>query len=261
MQLLALNKKKHIVLAEHASKGKDYFCPECFKPVRLRKGPMRRPHFFHKAKRKACRQFKKSWTHLQIQLHILNLLPKDQAILEKPFPEIKRVADVVWITQGIVFEIQCSPISLIECQERNADYRSLGLTTVWILQDHKFNRRFLTATEKNLRLSLCFFSHIDRFDHCHIYDQFEVIKDAKRLYRSRRLPVDLSHPLRSGGHLTFHGALPHRIEQNPSLSSHIQAKENLFKPLPPKPPLFSKIRHKYTAFLYMLLEMLAKPPT
>lgn len=259
MQLVALNEENRLVLAKEASKGKDYFCPECRKAVRLRAGPSRRPHFFHKFPRKKCRQFKKSWNHLKLQLHILNLLPKGEATLEKPFPEIKRVADVIWETQGIVFEVQCSPIDLSECQERIADYQSLGLTTVWILHDFKFNRRNLSAAEKNLRKTLCFFSTIDRFGHCHIYDQFEIIKDTKRLYRSRRLPTDIARPIRSSGHLTFQGSLPHRIAQNPSLSAHIQAKEQLYNPSALKPPPFFKIRKKYIAFLEALLKILAKP--
>ena len=261
MQLLAQDEKDQTVLASDASKGKDYSCPECHRPVRLRKGPSRRPHFFHKSRQSGCRQYKKSWTHLQLQLFLLNLLPKGEGLIEKPYPEIKRIADVAWEAQGIIFEIQCSPISLIECMERNESYQSLGLTPVWILHDHRFNRRFLSAAERHLRKSLCFFSHIDPRGNRRIYDQFEIIKGANRLYRSKCLPVDLSRPIRSGNHLSFHGALPHRIEQNPALSTHIRTKEESFKSRLPRATLFSRVGKTYTVFLHLLLEMLAKPPS
>ena len=260
MQLLAQDENLQTILASDATKRKDYTCPECRHPVRLRKGPSRRPHFFHRSpQRSSCRLHRKSRIHLQLQLYLLKLLPEGEALLEKSYPSIQRVADVAWEAQGIVFEIQCSPISLIECTERNKDYQSLGLTPVWILNDHRFNRRYLSAAENHLRKNLCFFSHIDPKGKRQIYDQFEVIKWGKRLYRSRPLTIDLSRPIRSGKHLSFYGALPHRIEQNPVLSAHIQAKVNHFKKAPRSFPLFSKFGRTYTALLHLLLELLAKP--
>ena len=260
MQLLAQDEKFQIILASEATKGRDYSCPECRHPVRLRKGPCRRPHFFHRSSQpSSCRLHRKSWTHLQLQLYLFKLLPEGEALLEKPFPSIQRVADVAWEAQGIVFEIQCSPISLFECKQRNTDYQSLGLTPVWILHDHRFNRRYLSAAENHLRKNLCFFSHIDPKGNRQIYDQFEIIKWGKRLYRSKPLIVDLSRPIRRSQHLSFYGALPHRIEQNPSLSAHIQAKVDHFKKAPRSVSLLSKLGRTYTSLLYILLELLAKP--
>lgn len=257
MQLLAQDEKGEPTLASVATKGKNYTCPECHNPVRRRKGPSRRPHFFHLANHPSCRQHQKSWIHLQLQLHLFKLLPEGEGLIEKPYPTIQRIADIAWEKEGIVFEIQCSPISLIECIERNEDYLSLGLRAVWILHDHRFNRRYLSASESYLRKNLCFFSHISK-GACHIYDQFEIIRNSQRLYRSKPLTVDLSRPVRQGQHLSFFGALPHRIEQHPSLSSHIQSKIDLFTP--PSLSLFSKAAKHYTSILHYFLEIFAKHP-
>lgn len=130
----------------------------------------------------------KSVAHSKIQLHLKSLIPG--SLLEKSFPSIGRIADVVWEEKKIVFEIQCSPISKEEAQSRCQDYESLGYTPVWILYSKRFNRKKLSKAEKFLRTRVCFFA-----DGFKIYDQFEVIQERKRLFLGPPLSVELHKPL------------------------------------------------------------------
>ncbi|MEM8728221.1 MAG: competence protein CoiA family protein, partial [Chlamydiota bacterium] len=80
--------------------------------------------------------------HQAVQRAIGTALP--QVILEKSFPEIHRIADVVYPPKKIIYEIQYSPITLKEVQQRNRDYATLGYTVIWILHDRHFNRKILS---------------------------------------------------------------------------------------------------------------------
>lgn len=189
MQFHALDDNLFI-LASSAQKQKKYRCPECLSIVKVRGGPHRQLHFYHLATSKNCRQNKKSLTHLHIQL-LLQFLLKEQVFLEYRFPQIGRIADVYWQQQKIVFEVQCSPISLEEAKERCEDYKKLGLHPIFILHDHRFNRRYCSAAEIFLRKEGCLFTNgKDLF-----YDQVEVCKGAKRIYRGPRLTVHPDKPL------------------------------------------------------------------
>lgn len=95
MQLYALDDQS-LTLATKAEKHKNYQCPECLAKIRLRGGPHRQFHFYHLHAARHCRQQKKSLKHLQAQLILKSLLPPDEAILEKSFPSIGRIADVCW---------------------------------------------------------------------------------------------------------------------------------------------------------------------
>src|SRR3972149_8130463 len=113
MQFTALE-KEIVVFADEARRQHDYSCPECKGNLRLRQGLRRRPHFYHLKKPKTCTQHKKSLTHLLLQYRLLQILPKGEVQIEKRYPSIDRIADVAWEKRKIIFEIQCSPISLEE---------------------------------------------------------------------------------------------------------------------------------------------------
>src|SRR5581483_7947193 len=98
--------------------------------------------------------YEKSIAHLKIQHHLKSLL--NTAILEKPFPEIKRIADVVWEEEKIVFEVQVSPISKEEVEERCLDYEKMGYTPIWILYNKNFNQNVLSQAELFLRKKQCY---------------------------------------------------------------------------------------------------------
>lgn len=195
MQLHAINENQSIVSVKHASKGKDYFCLECQEIVRVRAGPHRHKHFYHLARNISCRLNGKGMVHLQVQEHIKNLLPKGQGFLEYPFPAVNRIADVAWLQKQLVFEVQCSPISPEEIEQRIQDYRSQGLTVIWVLHDNRYNKYRLSAAELYLRDHFLYFTNINANGEGIIYDQFDIIHRSLRQYTlSPPLKVDPSHP-------------------------------------------------------------------
>jgi competence protein CoiA len=188
MQLYALDSSIP-VLAEHAQKGKDYTCPECGSPVRVRGGPARQTHFYHLALLKQCRQHEKSQEHIQLQLKLLSQLKS--ALIECPFSAVDRIADVAWVPKKLVFEIQCSPISLEEVQGRILDYNRAGYGVIWILHDKQFNQKRLSAAENFLRTVPCYFTNIDKMGEGIVYDQFEVLKSGQRPFKGPPLTVNV----------------------------------------------------------------------
>lgn len=194
MQLVALDANSPLI-ASKALKHKSYRCPECLGQVRLRSGPRRQPHYYHVAASKGCRQQGKSAEHLQAQLKLYSLLPEGECSLERPFPSIGRIGDVVWEPAQLIFEIQCSPISQEEVEARTKDYGSVGMRVIWILHDKKFNLNKLSAAEHHLRSQTCYYTNISSVGSGLFYDQFEILKNPYRLFKGPRLPIALNRPL------------------------------------------------------------------
>jgi competence protein CoiA len=195
MQLFAHDSSGELQAAKFSKKGVNYFCIECHGVVRLRLGLHRRPHFFHLHPTVDCYQNGKSLIHLQTQCYLQELLPPLESVLEKRFPLINRIADVVWENRKLIFEIQCSPISLEEVRERNRDYLSQGYQVVWILHDKRYNKKNRTGAELFLAEHPHYFTNIDAEGKGMIYDQFSIFqKNVKKFYLTP-LPVDLSQPL------------------------------------------------------------------
>jgi|ERR1700722_92744 len=190
MQLYALENAVP-VLVEHAEKSKNYTCPECASPVRVRGGPARQAHFYHLSLPRRCRQHEKSQEHIQLQLKLLDLIGSPDAAIECSFPAISRIADVAWHPKKIVFEIQCSSISLEEVQQRVLDYANAGYEVVWILHDKRFNQKKLSAAEIFLRTIACYFTNINKRGEGIIYDQFEVLKLNQRRFKGPPLTVSV----------------------------------------------------------------------
>lgn len=136
MQLLAKNERGALILAKEAEKQQNYLCPECGAVLRVRAGSFRTPHFFHLQRPKSCRQNGKSLKHLETQLYLQERYVG--AELEKRFPEIGRIADVVYEEQKIIFEVQVSPITLEEVESRVKDYSTLGYKVHWVFHDESF---------------------------------------------------------------------------------------------------------------------------
>lgn len=188
MQLIAWNNTIPIS-AESAESGKNYICPECASLVRVRKGPSRQAHFYHFSASKNCRQHQKSLEHVQLQRKFFNLLG-EKVCVEARFPTIARIADVAWHEKKIIFEIQCSPISLQEAKARCIDYDSVGYQVIWVLHDKLFNQSTLSAAEKYLRTTPCYFTNSNKIGVGDIYDQFDVILGHRRVFKGPLLPVN-----------------------------------------------------------------------
>lgn len=184
MQIFAFDNVKRLISAKNAHKKADYFCRECGGAMRLRGGIHRQKHFFHLGLSDSCRQGGKSLTHLQVQYYLQNLFTLEDSQLERYFPEIDRIADVVWESQKLIFEVQCSPISKEEVENRNTDYRSQGYQVIWILHHNKFNRWRVSAAEIFLRGSPYYFTDINSQGKGTIYDQIDVIHGGvRRIFR------------------------------------------------------------------------------
>jgi competence protein CoiA len=196
MQLYALNDQDILISANHAVKQKDYICFECKSAVRLRGGRHRQNHFYHIDPNRACKLGGKSLLHLQVQCHLQQLLPEGDCLLEHRFPKVNRIADVVWTSQKLVFEVQVSPITAEEVTRRNQDYSLMGYQVVWILHDKRYNRYQVSAAEEFLRKSPHYFTNIDMKGRGVIYDQLQWVQRGARKKREKPLLVDVSKPLK-----------------------------------------------------------------
>ena len=272
MQLFALSNTQPI-LASSAKKQADYLCPECQGTVRLRSGPHRQSHFYHPTTNPVCRQSQKSLEHLHSQLKILQLIPDGGGAMERPFPSINRIADCVWETKKIVFEIQCSPIDQEEAKQRCLDYESAGFKVVWVLHEKNFNKKRLSAAEHFLRRRPCYFADISSKGQGMFYDQFEVLLKAKRVFKGPKLPIDFDKPylfkkevssqvLKSRlqpDRLFFQGDLTYRWSKEKDqaqLEKNLLKLENTFLPKKLKIafPLISKtLRRSYSLLLTHIL--------
>jgi competence protein CoiA len=192
MQICALDDSDQIIFAHNATKQQNYICCECKGRVRLRGGAQMRTHFYHLSHNDDCRQSAKSMEHLQVQWRIQELLGKSECQLEVPFKEIKRIADVVFEQEKLVFEVQCSPIKAEEVQQRNIDYRSAGYQVIWILHDNRFNKFRISAAEMFLRSSPYYFSNINADGQGSLYDQFDIFHKGRRLFRLTPFEIDIT---------------------------------------------------------------------
>lgn len=129
-----------------------------------------------------------SRSHTAIQHSIVKKLP--EAEIEKRFPQVGRIADVVYFPKKIIFEIQYSSISLSEVQKRNHDYNSLGFQVIWIMHDRHYNQKILKPAELYLRKNLSLYTSITPFGQGFFYDQLEFLHGNVRLYKSAPFQVD-----------------------------------------------------------------------
>ncbi|MFC2049496.1 competence protein CoiA [Chlamydiota bacterium] len=188
MQIYALDHASRLVHARTAERGVVYICPECSKEVRTRSGRVRQPHFYH-LDATSCVLHGKSLIHLQIQCALQSMLSPEEIQLERRFPRIARIADVVWPAQKLIFEVQVSPISSLEVRARNRDYAQEGYQVVWILHDRRFNRSRVSGAEVALRFSPHYFTNMDALGKGIFYDQHAHFRFKRRQTRSHRFPV------------------------------------------------------------------------
>lgn len=194
MQLYAFDHDQQLVSANQAQKQVDYFCLECQAKVRVRGGIHRQKHFYHMSPNQHCSLQGKSIEHLQVQCYIQNLFPDGECQLECRFPEIGRIADVVWAKEKLIFEVQCSPIYAQEVQGRIENYQSLGYQVVWVLHDQTFNQFRASAAEHFLQDHTHYFTNIDKDGIGEIYDQFSILHKGFRKHVLDSLSVNLAHP-------------------------------------------------------------------
>jgi hypothetical protein len=128
----------------------------------------------------------KSVAHEEIQGYLKKQIPALE--LEKNLG--RRRADAVWEERKVVFEIQISPISLQEALQRCTDYASMGYQVVWVLHEALYNGPKVSPAEKFLRAGYpTYFTN-----GAALYDQIEVIRGRKRLFKGEPLPVNIAEP-------------------------------------------------------------------
>ncbi|NGX57963.1 MAG: hypothetical protein K940chlam3_00864 [Chlamydiae bacterium] len=238
MQLFATDENGHVIVAQLAKKQTNYLCPECRGLVRVRGGKHRQPHFFHLHHNSHCRQSEKSLTHLSIQHHIERLLPKDEVILECRFPKIFRIADVVWLTQRLIFEVQCSPIAAEEVLARNRDYQSEGFQVIWIFHDQRFNQWRVASAEEALKSSPVYYTNINAEGKGMIYDQYSCESEGIRKHLSQRMKVDLSQPKAMKRKMSPYGGINQRIGSWP-----VHFRGDLLDVYSSQPQRFQELKH------------------
>ena len=223
-----------MIFSHQAEKQTNYFCLECGGVVRLRSGVHRQPHFYHLKPPAHCRQSGKSMEHLQVQSFIKNLFGND-CLLEHRFSSIGRIADCVWESAKLVFEVQCSPITQKEVASRNADYEKEGYRVIWIFHDKQFNQFRLSAAELWMARHPHYFTNIDADGQGVIYDQLDKFMKGFRYRLLKPAIVDLRHPCQEASFPVF-GALQRRyshwklsfrgdwisLSQQPEYQDHIQ---------------------------------------
>jgi len=244
MQLFAMDRFGHVVSSAAALKQNDYICPECGGAVRLRQGIHRKAHFFHLKTPMRCRQKGKGIVHLQVQLSLQKMLPETR--LEVPFPDIGRIADVVWEREKIVFEVQCSPISAEEVLDRNEDYFRMGYQVVWVLHDRRYNQPVPKEAELVLIDSPHYFTNIDESGKGVFYDKADRLIGLKRHRLVGRSPLTFHHPLRSAP------------ESNPRVwPLRFKGDLTLYLPDKEKEEILQKIKKGYSAMLHRFLRKFA----
>ncbi|MDQ0429070.1 competence protein CoiA [Planomicrobium stackebrandtii] len=113
---------------------KQFFCPSCKAPLRLKIGEINIPHFAHQT-RTDCDTFSEpeSSLHLQGKLLLykffsqLNL----KAELESYLPQIRQRADLL-VNRHLAIEFQCSTIPVQQLKQRSEGYLKMKLKPVWI---------------------------------------------------------------------------------------------------------------------------------
>ncbi|MBI3508748.1 MAG: hypothetical protein HY069_03870 [Chlamydiia bacterium] len=185
---------EQIVSAFDGNPHANYWCLECDLPVKLRRARRRLPHFYHLQLSPSCRLYSKSEDHLLLQLQLQSLFPQGEAHIERTFPDLRRISDVVWEKEKIAFEIQCSQIFPLEVTRRVEEYKSAGYQVVWLLDDRVYNKRILRPAETLMRQQVGYFISFHRHQPSLFYDQFEVLSERRRHLKGRPLAIQLLRP-------------------------------------------------------------------
>lgn len=183
MQQYALSMEGKRIYCIEASSGVDYICPECKNIVRVKKGKLRKAHFFHKNELVSCHLRYKHEFHSQVQSWIVEQLNSNYCTVECFFPTITRIADVAYHQKKCVFEIQVSPISAQEALERTYDYYSIGWHVIWILHAATFGGVISSEFEKNIMHIPHYFTDIG-YANGKVYDEASYVLGKNRRFFS-----------------------------------------------------------------------------
>ena len=202
MQRFAFSLNGERVFADDAIPQVDYFCPECREKLRVKQGDIKIPHFFHFEGTKECRWKTRFQTHSIIQEEFVQKLGAENCTLECFFPGIARIADIAYYPKKVVFEIQVSPISRKELEERTCDYWKAGWHIIWILHINQFGSKKASGAEELAEGVPHYFTDIGS-NRGALWDEASFVSRGRRRFFSplSRKFLDIVTP-------TIHGPLP-----------------------------------------------------
>lgn len=134
--VIALDTNGKRIHASEARREMQYYCPVCGKPVILKSGMRNADHFAHIAN-----ECVDTWSYDMSEWHIRmqGFFPVDSREVVIKHNGIIHRADV--LIENTVIEMQHSPISAEEFNDRNEFFISLGYRIVWIfdVRDKKYS--------------------------------------------------------------------------------------------------------------------------
>jgi competence CoiA-like predicted nuclease len=141
--------------------------------------------------------------HLTVQKEIARIIGEDDVFLEYRFQG--HIADIYWKKHNIVFEVQCSKMSLKECKKRTTDFERLGVRVIWILHQKNFNKPSVSPMELYLleRKGL-YYTNISQNGEGIVFDQEEALCYGIRKVRSPPIKIDLCSPIYRNRSLKTH---------------------------------------------------------
>jgi competence protein CoiA len=132
-----------------------FSCASCAAEMTLKKGPLRIPHFAHKAATVCRVGAGETEDHFLVKLAIHDALREEPNVahveLEKRLPGA--VADVFAVISGVpvAIEVQRSVLGVADVAARTANYHRLGIAVVWVAlpdSDLSFSRYSPSAWER-----------------------------------------------------------------------------------------------------------------
>lgn len=130
----ALDSDRRRISSYNAEKGKEYFCPVCGGKVILKSGDIKIPHFAHETSE--CTD---SWNYDMSEWHKSMQEYFDEEYREVICKKDNQIHRADILKDGVVLELQHSPISTEEFIDRNQFYLSLGYKVAWVFDvDQQF---------------------------------------------------------------------------------------------------------------------------
>ncbi|MEZ7170478.1 competence protein CoiA [Sporosarcina sp. OR05] len=140
-QLVILSKDDCRISLRNRRDMETFYCPQCKKPVHMKVGDFKVPHFAH-AFNSSCQNLfaeGESAEHLlgkQLLYEWLLQKRKRDVVLEPVMKAIQQRPDLLVTSdeECVPIEFQCSTIPVNQLQKRTDGFRTIGMNPIWILQ-------------------------------------------------------------------------------------------------------------------------------
>lgn len=145
--LTAYDQSNHKIYAQHASKSESYFCPICKEQLVLKQGTSKIAHFAHQHRHNHPKHLSESIEHqrYKLQLYQQSVSAGYTPELEVYLPEIQQIPDL--LVEQLAIEIQLSPISVDDLQQRTQGLQKLGYRVIWVTRLPPFKKELYHLTQ------------------------------------------------------------------------------------------------------------------